>query len=288
MEKLLAFRSGLKIDGCERAHIKGLSWESCVERIYNKGIYNPSKFNTFEYGPVGLAVAGLMALKEMQRLPGYENATWQDIFEELILDKANITDAPTWDTKFYDNGRMMYDFQFLGYGDADTYNPHFPDLSASLGCSPKQYAQFAHAFLSRKLFTSKSVIDMSRSHGATPMFYGFDLEAFQGYGQTMWYAGRKISHSVGYYGFFPWIDQSDPDPNNHFFGIIAVNNRDHVFWAMSIVVACVSPVLLIGLGMSGYCCYAHTKRRREAENVLEEVKAPVPNLTKQHSNVELV
>ena len=284
VERLLAFRSGLRINGCERAHIKGLTWESCVERIFNNGTYDSSRLNTFEYGPVGLTVAGLMALKEMQKLPGYEEATWQDIMQDLVLDKASITDAPLWQNKYYTNGRMAYDYQFLGHGKGVTYNPKFPDLSASLGCSPRQYAQFAHAFLAGKLFSSKSIMEMTRSHGETPMFYGFDLETFQGYGQTMWYAGRKVSHSVGYYGFFPWIDQSDPDPEKHFFGVIAVDYRAQVFWAMRIVMSYLAPIILIGIGIAGYCWYTHVARKRESENILkEEVVIPRLDLNKRDS-----
>lgn len=286
VEKLLAFRSGLRIDGCERAHIAGLSWETCVERIHSR-TYDPSRFDTFEYGPVGLTVAGLMALKEMQKLPGYEEATWQDVFQDLVLDKAGITDAPFWNEEVYTNGRMTYDFQFLSHGSSQTYNPQFPDLSASLGCSPRQYSQFAHAFLAGKLFGSSYVQEMTRSHGETPMFYGFDLETFQGYGQTMWYAGRRVSHSVGYYGFFPWIDQSDPDPSNHFFGVIAVNYRSQTLWAMRVVVTYVVPMLFIAVGGSAFVCYSHRRRKGESTNFVEEEEPP-QTLFRQKSVIEQV
>ena len=130
IEKLLAFRSGLKQDNCERAYLPGVTWEDCVERIFNQP-FNPNSFDDFFYGPIGLTVAGLMALKEMQKLPGYETATWDDIVQDLILDKANITDAPTFDKKFYTNGRMVYDYDFLGHHGRDPYNDEFPDLSGT-------------------------------------------------------------------------------------------------------------------------------------------------------------
>lgn len=135
IEKLLAFRSGLAQEDCERAHFTGVTWEDCVERIFNQP-YNPNEFNGYFYGPIGLAVAGLMALKEMQKLPGYETATWDDIMQDLVLDVANITDAPLFDTKFYTNGRMTYDYDFLGHHGRDPYDPEFPDLSGKLFSLP--------------------------------------------------------------------------------------------------------------------------------------------------------
>lgn len=113
LETLMAFRHGLKGDNksCERAHRPYTTWDQCILMGFNRDTpYDPSRFDVFEYGPVGFSIAANMALKEMNKLPGFETATWDDIKQVLILDKANITDAPRYDTSFYNNGVMTYDF----------------------------------------------------------------------------------------------------------------------------------------------------------------------------------
>lgn len=125
VEKLLAFRSGLEINGCE---YEGPSWEDCVEAIFSKP-YKPSRFDDFEYGPVGLAVAGLMALKEMQKLPGYANATWDDLLEEFVLDPSGILSAPKFSSSLFFNGDMTYDYNFNRKRIA--YTGDFPGLSGT-------------------------------------------------------------------------------------------------------------------------------------------------------------
>ena len=128
VDNLLAFRSGLAIAECEYTGPRGGDWEQCVEKIFSQP-YEAARLNEFEYGPVGLAVAGLMALKEMQKLSGFETANWDDLLRFFILDKAGIEPAPTFDTRRFENGNMTYDNTFE---EGLSYNPSFPGLSGKL------------------------------------------------------------------------------------------------------------------------------------------------------------
>ena len=113
LEMLMAFRHGLRGDAksCERGHIRGKTWDQCALDGYNRDTpYDPNRYDQFEYGPVGFSLAANMAVKEMNKVPGFEGASWDDIKQVLILDKANITDAPLFDTSFYTNGVMTYDY----------------------------------------------------------------------------------------------------------------------------------------------------------------------------------
>lgn len=128
VDNLLAFRSGLERGDCEYSGPEGADWEQCVQKIFSRP-YKASRLNTFEYGPVGLAIAGLMALKEMQKLPGFETANWDDLLQFFVLDKAGIEPAPDFDPNRFTNGNMTYDTIFQ---EGFTYNPDFPGLSGSV------------------------------------------------------------------------------------------------------------------------------------------------------------
>ena len=114
-----------------------------------------------------------------------------------------------------------------------------------------------HAFLSGKLVSRDAIDSITTSRGPAADFYGFTLLAFADYSQGMWTnEPQSVSHSMGYYGFFPWVDQSDPDPANHFFGIIAVNYRVYFPWAMGLLLATLVPVFVIAILLFGSCCTA--------------------------------
>lgn len=63
---------------------------------------------------------------------------------------------------------------------------------------------------------------MTRSHGSTNGF-AVGLAPFSNYAQGMWHDGGGITHSLGFRGFFPWLDQQSPDPSKHLFGVLAVD-----------------------------------------------------------------
>ena len=135
VDNLMAFRSGLAEAGCEYSGPYGDDWEECVQKIFSQP-YEASKFNEFEYGRVGLAVAGLMALKEMRKVEGFETALWDDLLQVFVLDKAGIEPAPRFDNRRFLNGNMTYDYSFDG---GLVYNPRFPGLSgkARILCNPR-------------------------------------------------------------------------------------------------------------------------------------------------------
>ena len=55
-----------------------------MQKIFNED-WDQSRFDVFEYSRVGLQIAGLMALKEKQKLVGLNNITWDDLLDEWYV-----------------------------------------------------------------------------------------------------------------------------------------------------------------------------------------------------------
>uniref|UniRef100_A0A7S3LH38 Uncharacterized protein n=1 Tax=Aplanochytrium stocchinoi TaxID=215587 RepID=A0A7S3LH38_9STRA len=252
-------------------NLKDGDWEAYVEKVFNEP-YDQSRFDTFEYGSVGLYVGGLMALKEKQKQANYTNANWDDLLEECVSIPATITDAP----KRYDafsNGKFTYDYDFQTKS-SNGYNPGFPGLGGSMGASPNQYANFLEAFMNKELVTANSVYEMTRPHGDTGKTFGFDPEeleerfgitAFQEYAQGMWHAGENVTHSLGYFGFFPWLDQSASNSTDHFYGVLAIQAEEQLALIMSIA----GPVILLPItalaALFTFLCLSHRNERKRTE-----------------------
>ena len=77
---------------------------------------------------------------------------------------------------------------------------------------------------------------MTRSHGSTDGF-AIGLAPFSSYAQGMWHDGGGITHSLGFRGFFPWLDQRSADPSKHLFGVLAVDLNQ--IWDVDIFVLAV-------------------------------------------------
>lgn len=207
----------------------------------------------------------------------YPATKWDDMLRRCVTEPAGIEAAPTWTGDFSD-GRFTFDYNRGGIP-----NPDFPGLSWSLGASPVQYAQFASAFLANKLVSAAGVAEMTRSHGSTDGF-GNDMAAFANYGQGMWVVGsdggRKsypnVTHSLGYQGFYPWLDRSAVDPAEHFFGVLALDNERHWQYGWAIGLGVGLPFALIGCAVSVYVLKLHERLRRSWHRHLSQPHAQQP------------
>lgn len=124
-----------------------------------------------------------------------------------------------------------------------------------MGSSPEQYSKFMFALMAGKLISDSSLDSITRSRGVAAHYWGITLLDFADYAQGMWTNEvKEIAHSLGFYGFFPWIDRSDEDPANHFYGIIAVNYRVYFPWSMDLLLMSLTPFLVIFILLSGTCC----------------------------------
>jgi len=199
-----------------------------------------------------------MALKEKQKQANYSSATWDDLLEECVITPSGIQDAPKFNERFSD-GKFTYDYDFFTKSSSN-YNPDFPGLSGSMGASPFQYAQFAQAYLNNSLVSKESKRQMTRPHGPITVFFGVDpsdfgFEQFQEYAQGMWYGGNNVTHSVGYFGFFPWLDQSSTDESKQFFGVLAQQGQEYVaYLSIFITIFIYGPLLIASIVFTRLCC----------------------------------
>lgn len=88
----------------------------------------------------------------------------------------------------------------------------------------------------------------------------------------MWFAGSNVTHSVGLYGYYPWLDQSAKNPHEHVFGIMAVNFEDQMKYEMKFVSGFLIPffILLIVL------CLRVAKRDKGAKDFITSRRFSAP------------
>lgn len=194
LEKMLALRAGLPSPGCENGRppagtTASDAWEECARMLHglSGSHWAAETFDKFEYGTVGLFLAGRMAVEARRQIAGHEADEWPDLLHEYILLPAGITPAPTW-TSAFDNGDFAYDYS--GDDDRGTATPEFPGLGGSVGCSPMQLATFAHALLSGRILSTRALAEMTRSHGTTDGF-GSGMPFLSGYAQGMWHGAHS-------------------------------------------------------------------------------------------------
>ena len=228
LEKLLALRDGLPNPGCVNGVVPSGStaedaWVDCAKEMFAM-TFEADRFDRFSYGSTGIFLAGLMAITARRAVAGHSTDLWGTLLADYITLPAGITHA-TYDASAYSSGAFEYD-QTSG---TRPYMPTFPGLSGSLACSALQYANFSSAFLSGRLVSPAAVANMTASHGSTDGF-AIGLEAFSDYGQGMWQNGANgggLTHSLGFVGFTPWLDQRSADPAEHLFGASS-GTRSHL------------------------------------------------------------
>lgn len=264
LEKMLAFRAGLPAAGCEDGLVpagvsNGEAWEACARRLHGMPASEwaaPPAFDTFEYGSIGLMLAGLMAVEARRLVPGHAADTWPVLLGDYLIAPAGILDAPDYDRNYFTDGAFAYDYSH-GIPPA----PEFPGLGWGLGCSPRQYATFLSALLSGQLVRSATLAEMTRSHGSTDGF-GAGMPFLAGYAQGMWHGPDGFTNSLGFQGFFPWLDQTDADPARHVFGVFAQDVEPAYAHNMMLGQAIGIPLAIVVLVLS--CGWLCRERRRPA------------------------
>lgn len=269
LTKLLAFRGGLPSPGCENGPRAaggpgGLAaWEACAQSMFelNSARWAAAAFDVFNYDSTGLFIAGLMALHARRASAGHTNDQWPDLLREYVVAPAGITDARLTAADraahtYPIDGTFAYDV-----GGARYHDPNFPGLSGSLACSALQYANFSAAFLAGKLVSRASVERMTKSHGSSGGF-AIGLEPFTAYAQGMWSNGGGLTHSLGFLGFFPWLDQRSSDSSRHLFGVFVVDLN--LIWSSDIfALACAIGIPLCILTATAACAViCRTRRQR--------------------------
>ena len=267
VEKLLAFRSGLPSPGCENGNrVQGASdaeaWETCGRQLFAMPSADwaaAPRFDLFEYGTVGLFLAGLMAREARRQVAGHEQDEWVDLLNDYVIAPAAITDAPAWDEAYFSDGTFAYDYS--GDENKGYALPEFPGLGGALACSPRQYAQFLSALLGGALVGAATLREMTRSHGSTDGF-GSGMNFLAGYAQGMWHGPDGYVNSVGLQGYFPWLDQTAADPAEHLFGVLAQDAEPAFHDALKLGEAIGIPLTLVALALSARSILKARRARR--------------------------
>ena len=217
------------------------------------------RFDQFEYGTVGLFLAGLMAREARRQVAGHEQDEWPDLLSDYVIAPAGITDALAWDRAYFSDAAFAYDYS--GDENKGYALPSFPGLGGALACSPRQYAHFLSALLSGGLVGAATLREMTRSHGSTDGF-GSGMSFLSGYAQGMWHGPDGYVNSIGLQGYFPWLDQTAADPAEHLFGVLAQDAEPAFHDALKLGEAIGIPLTLVALALSARSILKARRARR--------------------------
>ena len=210
-------------------------------------------------------LAGRMAVEARRLVAGHETDEWPQLLHDYLIAPAGIVDAPDFDPTYFSDGAFAFDYPSeTGLAPA----PEFPGLGWGLGCSPRQYATFLNALLSGQIVRSTTLAEMTRSHGSTDGF-GAGLPFLAGYAQGMWYGPDGFVNSLGYEGFFPWLDQTHADPAHHLFGVFAQDVAPAYAHSMMLGQAIGIPLTLVVLALS---CRVLCRERRAGATTSRDTK----------------
>ena len=83
----------------------------------------------------------------------------------------------------------------------------------------------------------------------------------------MWHGPDGYVNSIGFQGYFPWLDQSDPNPANHLFGVFAQDAEPAFHFSLQLGVGFGVPLSVIAaVAATAVLCRMRQRRLGSAKN----------------------
>ena len=217
IRELLSFTSGLEQGKCEA---QATGWGRCVQELLQQH-YRSEKRGKFMYARSHLSVAGYAAVV-------YSNQTWHQLLERYVIEPANIQPAPIWDEPEFSHGHLAFDapIDFWGLRDAALQEhrkrlEHHAVPSSALSGSAKQIAALYKAILDGRIGDEEFRRKLFQPHIPAAR-----VGLWAHYASGNW-RGKRIAHSQGMLGTFPFIVM---DKENPWIGVFVMDRRRSPVW----------------------------------------------------------